>query len=191
MISVPPDAKPLFVETGLASWYGAPYNKRVGSNGKIYDMNAMTAAHRTLPLGSIVRVTNLKTGDSALVRITDRGPFIPGRIVDLSLAAAKRVDVWRPGVAKVRLEVLKLPAPMDEGGHWAVQIGAFGDEAAADQMAERLSRRYHTAKVLCFSSPIGNWWVRVRVLNDDRTRAEEVTHNTQTPEGAVFLVRLD
>jgi rare lipoprotein A len=181
----------LFVETGLASWYGAPYDKRPGSNGKIYDMNAMTAAHRTLPLGSVVRVTNVRTGDSALVRITDRGPFIPGRIIDLSLAAAKKVDVWRPGVAKVRLDVLELPAPMDKGGRWAVQIGAFEDQAAADRMADRLSRRYHTAKVLCFSSPIGNWWVRVRVLNDDRSRAEEVAHDTKSPEGAVFLVRLD
>jgi peptidoglycan lytic transglycosylase len=190
-ISVPPNAKPLFVETGLASWYGAPYDKRPGSNGKIYDMNAMTAAHRTLPLGSVVRVTNVRTGDSALVRITDRGPFIPGRIIDLSLAAAKKVDVWRPGVAKVRLDVLELPAPMDKGGRWAVQIGAFEDQAAADRMADRLSRRYHTAKVLCFSSPIGNWWVRVRVLNDDRSRAEEMAHDTKSPEGAVFLVRLD
>ena len=135
-------------------------------------MNAMTAAHRTLPLGSIVRVTNLKTGDSALVRITDRGPFIRGRIIDLSLAAAKKVDVWRPGVAKVRLEVLELPAPMDEGGRWAVQIGAFEDQAAADRMADRLSRRYHTAKVLCFISLIGKWWLRVRVLFVDRSRGD-------------------
>ncbi len=91
-------------------------------------MNAMTAAHRTLPLGSIVRVTNLKTGHSALVRITDRGPFIPGRILDLSLAAAKQVDVWLPGVATVRIDVLETPAPLNIGGRWAVQIGAFGDE---------------------------------------------------------------
>src|SRR5262249_13033100 len=79
-ISVPENAKPLLTETGLASWYGPPYHNRRASNGEIYDMNAMTAAHRTLPLGSIVRVTNLKTGHSALVRITDRGPFINGRI---------------------------------------------------------------------------------------------------------------
>ena len=114
-ISVPPDAKPISVETGLASWYGAPYHNRRGSNGQVYDMNAMTAAHRTLPLGSIVRVTNLKTGHSGLVRITDRGPFIPGRVLDLSLAAAKKVDVWQPGVATVRIEVMETPAPLTQG----------------------------------------------------------------------------
>ena len=190
-IFIPPDTKPIFVETGLASWYGAPYHNRTGSNGKLYDMNAMTAAHRTLPLGSIVRVTNVQTGNSALVRITDRGPFIPGRILDLSLAAAKKVDVWRPGVARIRVEVLQTPASLDIGGRWAVQIGAFDHEDAANHVVEGLSRRYHTAKVLCFPSPIGDWWVRVRVLDDDRKRAEEVARDSVTPEGAIFLVRLD
>jgi rare lipoprotein A len=190
-LSVPPDAKPILTESGLASWYGAPYHNRRGSNGEMYDMNAMTAAHRTLPLGSIVRVTNVKTGHSVLVRITDRGPFIPGRMLDLSLAAAKAVDVWLPGVAKVRMDVLQTPVPLDDGGRWAVQIGAFPQQSAADNLADRLSRRYRTAKVLRFSSPVGDWWVRVRVLNDDRRRAEEIARDTQTPQGAIFLVRLD
>ena len=189
--SIPADAKPLSVETGLASWYGAPYHNHRGSNGEIYNMHALTAAHRTLPLGSIVRVTNLKTGHSAIVRITDRGPFVEGRIVDLSLAAAKKVDVWQPGIAKVRLEVLQTPSSLDSGGRWAVQIGAFEDEDAANSVADRLSHRYHTAKVLRFSSPIGDWWVRVRVQGDNRQRAEEVAHNTETPQGTIFLVRLD
>src|SRR5208282_2301172 len=123
-IEVPAGAKPIFEETGVASWYGAPYHNRRGSNGEVYNMNAMTAAHLTLPLGSIVRVTNLKTEHSAVVRITDRGPFVPGRIVDLSLAAAKALDVYLPGTAKVRLEVLQSPEPLDAGGRWAVQIGS-------------------------------------------------------------------
>ena len=190
-ISVPPNAKPIFVETGLASWYGAPYHNRRGSNGQVYDMNAMTAAHRTLPLGSIVRVTNLKSGRSALVRITDRGPFVPGRVLDLSLAAAKQVDVWLPGVATVRIDVLETPAPLNVGGRWAVQIGAFGEQGTATELADRLTRRYHTAKVLSFSSPVGDWWVRVRVLDDDRSRAEELAREARTSEGAIFLVRLD
>jgi len=97
--ALPPDAKPIATETGLASWYGPPYHNRRGSNGEVYNMHAMTAAHRTYPLGSIVRVTNVKTGHAALVRITDRGPFIPGRVLDLSLAAARKVDIWQPGVA--------------------------------------------------------------------------------------------
>ena len=130
-IEIPSSAKPIFEETGMASWYGAPYHNRRGSNGEVYDMNAMTAAHLTLPLGSIVRITNLKTGNSALVRITDRGPFVEGRIVDLSLAAAKALDVYLPGTAKVRLEVMQAPAPLDTGGRWAVQIGSFTGEKAA------------------------------------------------------------
>jgi len=126
--SPPPEGpvvpQPAFVETGVASWYGPPYHNRRASDGEIYNMNALTAAHRTLPLGSIVRVTNIKTHHSVVVRITDRGPFIPGRIIDLSLAAAKAVDVWRPGLATVRVELLKTPAALNQGGRWAVQIGA-------------------------------------------------------------------
>jgi rare lipoprotein A len=189
--AVPVDAKPILEETGLASWYGPPYHNRVGSNGEVYNMHAFTAAHRTLPLGSIVRVTNVKTGNSAIVRITDRGPFIEGRIIDLSLAAAKKIDVWRAGVTTVHLEVLKTPVPLDAGGHWAVQIGGFNQQQPATEVADHLTRRYRTAKVLCFNSPAGNWWVRVRVKDDDRKRAEEVARNTQTPQGSIFLVRLD
>jgi rare lipoprotein A len=190
-IEVPAGAKPIFEETGVASWYGAPYHNRRGSNGEVYDMNAMTAAHLTLPLGSIVRITNLKTGNSALVRITDRGPFVVGRIVDLSLAAAKALDVYLPGTAKVRLEVLQAPVPLDTGGRWAVQIGSFSGEKAAAKLAEHMQKRYQTAKVLKFVSPVGDWWVRVRVLDDDRQRATTLAHETETEEGAVFLVRLD
>ncbi len=190
-IAVPPDAKPIYTEIGISSWYGPPYHNRRGSNGEVYNMNAMTAAHRTLPLGSIVRVTNLKTGDSALVRITDRGPFIEGRMLDLSLAAAKKVDVWKAGLAKVKIEVLQTPTPLDTGGKWAVQIGGFPDEHDADRLLEHLARRYRTASVLHFPSPTGAWWIRVRVLDDDKQRAEELAHEAHTDVGGVFLVRLD
>lgn len=190
-LSVPAHGRPIYMETGLASWYGPPYHNRRGSNGEIYNMNAMTAAHRTVPLGSICRVTNLKTGHSALVRITDRGPFIRGRIVDLSLAAAKRTDVWKAGVARVKLEVLTSPASLQTGGRWAVQIGGFDDSKSASKLADHLTRRYHTAQVLKFASPTGAWWVRVRVPDDDKKRAEEVARATETSEGGVFLVRLD
>jgi rare lipoprotein A len=190
-IAVPADAKPIFTETGMASWYGAPYNNRRGSNGEIYNMHAMTAAHLTLPLGSIARITNLKTGHSAVVRITDRGPFVVGRIVDLSLAAAKAIDVYLPGTAKVRLDVLQSPAPLDIGGRWAVQIGSFQSQKAAAELQEDLQKRYQTAKVIKFKSVIGVWWVRARVLDDDRQRANAVAAETQAAEGSVFLVRLD
>jgi rare lipoprotein A len=190
-IEIPADAKPIFEETGTASWYGAPYHNRRGSNGEIYNMNAMTAAHLTLPLGSIVRITNLKTEHSALVRITDRGPFVSGRIIDLSMAAAKALDVYLPGTAKIRLEVLQSPVPLDSGGRWAVQIGAFKNEKAAAKCAEHLQRRYQSAKVLKFVSPVGAWWVRVRVLDDDRQRATSLIRETPSEDATVFLVRLD
>ncbi len=190
-MEVTPDSKPVLVETGIASWYGAPYHNRRGSNGEIYDMNAMTAAHRTLPLGSIVRVTNTESGKSAVVRITDRGPFIEGRIIDLSQAAAKQIGLVRQGTGRVRVEVLKTPEPIESGGRWAVQLGGFERENRAREIADHLTRRYHSAKVLTFSSPTGAWWVRVRVKDDLRARAEEITRDTKTPEGGVFLVRLD
>lgn len=189
--SIPTGTVPIATEIGRASWYGPPYHNRRGSNGEIYNMHAMTAAHRTLPLGSVVRVTNLKTGHSALVRITDRGPFIPGRILDLSLAAARKLDVYQPGVAEVKVEVMQAPASLDSGGKWAVQIGGFPHEKEAAKVADRLARRYHTAKVQKFPSPAGDWWVRVRVLDDGRQRAKNLAAETTTPEGAVFLVRLD
>jgi rare lipoprotein A len=185
------DAKPIATEIGLASWYGPPYHNRRGSNGEVYNMHAMTAAHRTYPLGSIVRVTNVKTRATALVRITDRGPFIPGRVLDLSLAAARKLDVWQPGVAEVKVELMHSAATAGSPGKWAVQIGGFPREPAATRLADHLKRRYRTAKVLCFPSPAGDWWVRIRVLDDDHDRAQKLAAETTTPEGAVFLVRLD
>ena len=182
--------EPLLTETGIASWYGSPYHNRRGANGEIYDMTQMTAAHRTLPLNSIVRVTNIKTGHSAVVRITDRGPFVGQRLLDLSLAAAKAVDVWSPGIAWVKMEVLETPAPIDVGGKWAVQIGAFNTIGAAAKMKQHLVSRYHSAKILEFAGPTGEW-VRIRVQNDDREAAEQISRTVTTPEGGVFLVRLD
>jgi peptidoglycan lytic transglycosylase len=187
----PDNAPVLWTETGMASWYGPPYNKRRGANGEIFDMDALTAAHLTLPLNSYVRVTNLKTGHSAIVRITDRGPFVTDRIIDLSLGAAKAVDVWRPGTAKVRLDVLYTPSAIDDGGRWCVQIGAIKDEETALELKEKLLRRYKTAQVLEFRSPVGDHWVRVRVEHDDKDTAEQVAAQLSTPEGSVFLVRLD
>ncbi len=184
------NAKPIYVETGLASWYGPPYNHHRGANGEIYDQNAMTAAHRTLPLNSMVRVTNLTTGHVAMVRITDRGPFVEDRIVDLSLAAAKAVDVWQPGTAEVKLEVLSAPAPIAQGGRWCVQIGAFHSENEARKLKEKLQDRYETANVIQFTGPTGEW-VRIRPEGDDKRVAEEVASKTHVKEGGVFLVRLD
>jgi len=150
----------------------------------------MTAAHRTLPLNSIARITNVKTGESVLVRITDRGPFVNDRVLDLSRAAARRLSVYQRGTALVRIEVLATPAPISTGGRWCVQIGAFTDAQDASNLKAQLSRRYHTAKVLQFLSPTGESWLRIRVAEDDKSRAQELMRETHTDAG-MYLVRLD
>ena len=182
--------KPIYVETGQASWYGPPYHNRKGANGEIYDQNALTAAHRTLPMNSVVRVTNESTKRAVVVRITDRGPFIEDRVIDLSLAAAKAVDVWRPGIATVKIEVLSTPAPIFEGGRWCVQIGAFQSRHDALKLKEKLQDRYEKAQVIEFTGPTGEW-VRIRPQGDDKRVAQEVASKTHVKEGGVFLVRLD
>jgi rare lipoprotein A len=133
---------PIYSETGRASWYGPPYNHHKGANGQVYDQEAMTAAHRTLPMNSLLRVTNVQTGQSAIMRVTDRGPFVPDRVLDLSLASARVVGVYRPGTAQVRIDVYETPAPIDEGGRWCVQIGAIQSEHEAKKIEEHLQKKY-------------------------------------------------
>ncbi len=187
----PPASDVLFSETGLASWYGAAYHRQKASNGEIFDMNGLTAAHRTLPLNSVARVTNLKTGASATVRITDRGPFVTGRVLDLSQGAAKAVGVYLPGVAQVRVDVLSSPAPLGSGGRWCVQIGGFTEESNAASLKDELSAHYPQATVQQFRSVVGSWWLRIRLPKDDKALSERIVRDTTPSQGAVFLVRLD
>jgi rare lipoprotein A len=98
-----------WTETGTASWYGVPYDGRKTSSGEVFDMRAMTAAHRTLPFNTWLEVTNLTNGKQVSVRVTDRGPFVDGRIIDLSMGAAERIDMVRAGIAKVKLKVIRAP----------------------------------------------------------------------------------
>lgn len=181
---------PIYSETGRASWYGPPYNNHRGANGQIFDQNALSAAHRTLPMGSLIRVTNLQTGQTAVMRITDRGPFVPDRVLDLSVASAKAVGVWRPGTANVRIDVYAAPKPIEVGGRWCVQIGAFSKEKEAVKLEEHLEHKYHTANVIEFTGPTGHW-VRIRPMNDDKGRATEIAKELKPEEGEAYLVRLD
>lgn len=96
-----------YSETGIASWYGKKYHGRTTASGEKFDMRKMTAAHKTLPFGVIVRVTNLDNGRRLKVKINDRGPFVEGRIIDLSRGAAKKLDMFKAGLARVRLEVVR------------------------------------------------------------------------------------
>jgi rare lipoprotein A len=187
-----PHGKPILTEVGMASWYGPPYAGRKGADGTVYDQNAMTAAHLTLPLGTTVRVTNLTTNQSAIVRITDRGPFVHGRIIDLSLAAAKATGLYRMGVAKVRVEAYAAPARPNAvpGGRWCVQIGAFPNEEDAIQLKNHLIRKYSTAKVIEFAGPTGHW-VRINPQQPDKAHATEVAEGIHVPDAEPYVIRTD
>ncbi|MBV8113402.1 MAG: septal ring lytic transglycosylase RlpA family protein [Silvibacterium sp.] len=182
--------QPIYTEEGMASWYGPNYHAHRGANGQVYDQNGISAAHRTLPMGSLIKVTNLQTGQTAIMRITDRGPFVPDRIIDLSIGAAKQVGVWRPGTARVRIDVYDTPHPIATGGRWCVQIGAFSSQHDAIKLEEHLTRKYQTANVIEFTGPTGHW-VRIRPLADDKQRAIEIAGSIDPREGEAYLVRLD
>jgi rare lipoprotein A len=189
-LHVDPDDPVLWSQVGYASWYGPDYHGHNTASGEVYNQNGMTAAHNTLPLNSIVRVVNLKSHQSTVVRINDRGPFVGDRIVDLSAAAAKAVNVYLPGTAKVRLDVLKSPHSIETGGRWCVQIGAFHSASGAKHLEKHLLHRYPDAQVLRFEGPTG-YWVRIRVANDDKEMTREVFDHIEVNEGGAFMVRLD
>jgi rare lipoprotein A len=150
-----------YTNEGNASWYGVPFHGRRASNGEIYDMNKLTAAHRTLPFDTVVRVTNLGNGKSTVVRITDRGPFVDNRIIDLSMAAAREIDSIGPGVVPVRLEILSAGIDLTSG-FFTVQVGAFRDRGNAERLRERLNASYSPIFIQQYDSPDGLFY-RVRV----------------------------
>jgi rare lipoprotein A len=181
---------PLRSETGYATWYTAPYKGRKAANGQVFDDRALTAAHRTLPMGSLIVVTNVKTGQSSAMRITDRGPFVDGRILDLTIASAKATGIYRVGLAQVRVDVYETPKPIDTGGRWCVQIGAFHREHAARKLKEQLQHKYPDANVIEFPGE-DSYWVRIRPSGDNRQQAESIAERLRPQEGEAFLTRLD
>ncbi len=181
---------PILSEIGLASWYTAPYKGRKAANGEVFDSNALTAAHRTLPMGSLIVVTNLKTGQSSAMRISDRGPFVADRMIDLTIASAKAVGVYQAGVARVRLDVYQTPKPISTGGRWCVQIGAFHNESDALQLKQQLIELYPDANVIEFPGE-NSFWVRIRPPGDDRAMAAYIAQHVQPVEGDAYLTRLD
>lgn len=129
-------------QNGVASWYGPGFHGQPTSSGAIYDQHALTAAHQKLPLGTRARVTNLENGKSVEVLINDRGPFAKGRIIDLSYAAARALDMVGPGTARVRVDVVARPANGASHVAYCVQVGAFGEEAKARALRARLAPHY-------------------------------------------------
>ena len=153
-------------EVGLASWYGPGFHGKPTASGEIFDMHAMTAAHRTLPLGTMVEVRNRENGRTTVARINDRGPHKRGRIVDLSLGAAEELGIERSGVARVRLTVVRA-AVVEPSSYW-VQVGAFQQEENAKALLADLERRYPDAEI-----EVDSGWFQVRVPSGGKKRAAE------------------
>jgi len=123
------------VQEGIASWYGGKFQGRTTANGEIFDTNKFTAAHKTLAFGTMVKVTNLENGSTTIVRINDRGPFIPGRIIDLSRAAAMEIGMTGMGIARVRIEEMESNLPEQ---YYFIQFGAFSSRVNAEKLKSRL-----------------------------------------------------
>jgi len=175
-------------ESGVASWYGHPYHGRASSSGEIYDMEKLTAAHRTLPFGTVVEVRDLDNGRTVSVRINDRGPFVEGRIIDLSRAAAREIQMLGPGTANVRLRVASLPSAIPDG-YFAVQTGAFRERANAERQRQLIERRYGSARLLLRGDP--PLW---RVLAGHASTIADATAlaaRIQAESGPAFVVRVD
>ncbi len=182
-----------FREVGLASWYGEDYHGRRTANGEIYDMNAMTSAHRTLPFNTRVRVTNLENGKRCDSRINDRGPFIPGRIIDLSKSGAKELGILGPGTARVAVEVIGWPGIASPSGFgiYAIQVGSFAERGNADRLREDLARRHSAVHILSWESNTRRFY-RVR-LGAFRTEEEARRYfpNLEKENLTGFVVRED
>ena len=180
-----------YVEKGIASWYGVPYHGRPAADGEIYNMETLVAAHRTMPFNTWVRVTNLNNSKSVDVRVIDRGPFVGNRIIDLSKAAARQIDLIGPGTGEVKVEVISAPADIASNDFYTVQVGAYASYENADRVRAQYATRFGSAQLSLKqgSTPLYRVLVgRVRSMPDagqlaDRLRAE-------TGSG-VFIVRLD
>jgi len=178
-------------ERGMASWYGHPYHGRPAADGEIYDMETLVAAHRTLPFQTWVRVRNVRNDKTVDVRIIDRGPFVNGRVIDLSHAAAKEIDLIGPGVGEVELTILRDPQN-PEPALFAVQIGAFGQKSNADRAQQNMMSAYGAAKSVLRAGEPPMW--RVLAGRESSPEAAEMLAQrirAEQHEPQAFVVRLD
>jgi len=178
-----------FKETGIASWYGKPFHGRQTSNGETYDMFTLTAAHKTLPMNTQLLVHNLENGQEIVVRVNDRGPFVQGRVLDLSVAGAKQLGLYGKGTAKVRLTALGevvpcgkeevktrcfLPHEALDKGEFFVQIAECSDQAKAEVLLRQMFEQGKNAVIQPYDSPIGRFYrVQIRVGADLREARQQ------------------
>lgn len=195
---------PEVVERGVASWYGPKFHGRLTANGERYDMHGMTAAHRTLPFGTLLEVRNLDNGRVCRLRVNDRGPFIRGRILDVSYAAAQELDMVGPGTARVEIAVLPSPPPRRglvlasaptappqgtdtvEAAVYTVQVGAFSEAERAESLRALLAGHFADARVRSDDA-----WHRVQIGTfDDRAAAEATGRELERLGWAAVVVVL-
>jgi len=183
---------------GLASYYAEPYHGRRTASGEIFDTyQGMTAAHRTLPFNTLVRVTNKKNGREVDVRINDRGPWVEGRVIDLSIRAAREIDLVQAGVVPVKLRVLKqeqfarvtASAPAS-GPLFGVQVGAFENERTAEDLKRRLEKKYPSVTIQTFTAEKTLYRVRIGREPDIRS-AEKLASQLRKEDLKGFVVRTD
>ena len=161
------------VQKGLASWYGPDFHEKLTSNKEIYNMHALTAAHKTLPFGTYVRVTNLNNGKSVVVRINDRGPFVKGRIIDLSYSAAKKLGMDITGVAPVKIKVLEKYSPKKSSQKFSIQVGSFSSKKNAKILKKKLQKNYSDVYISKLKTPYSAYY-RVRIKARSVKSAEKI-----------------
>ena len=196
-----------FVEYGKASWYGEEFHGRPTASGRIYDMHAKSAAHKTLPLGTVVRVVNLANQKFVVVPVNDRGPFVKGRIIDLSYGAAKELDMIGSGVVDVKVEALAKEALQPEPqnamrplleqenlrrGEFTIQVGAFENRANATALADRFSEVFDFVRVAVYRDETGRAFYRVHVSKSGTLDEAETTEKRLGEMGFpnAFVVRM-
>lgn len=177
-----------YTQTGIASWYGKKFHRKTTANGESYNMYAMTAAHKVLPMNTKVRVTNLENGKSTVVRINDRGPFVKSRVIDLSYAAADKLGVVGPGTAKVRLEALG-GCPKDIHGEFYVQVGSFIVKPNAEYLADKLkSRGYKNSRIVRAQLDSRTFWRVQAGKFSSLSRAKRAVKKLQTAHPGAFVI---
>jgi rare lipoprotein A len=182
-----PKKEPANVQTGLASWYGPNFHGKTTSSREVYNMYDMTAAHRTLPFGTYVMVMNMDNGKSIVVKINDRGPFVEGRIIDLSYAAAQVLDAIGPGVIPVKIEVLEDISPPTSSQKYAVQVGSFVQGENAKSLQKKLKKTFKDVYVSTFKTPTQIFY-RVRIKAAKREDAELIAQRLNNSGYITFVV---
>ena len=182
----PPTPTPHYDQEGIASWYGRPFDGRKTANGEIFQLTALTAAHRTYPFGTILRVVTRQGSQSVDVRINDRGPFVAGRIIDLSQAAATKIGI--KGTAEVTLQILSRPTSR-AADNYAVQVGEFTSHDDAETARQSLQQTYGTATLIHRDED--QKWRALVGMETTLEGAEALCHQIPSRYGPSFAVLLD